>query len=179
LLHGILLTSGQNACKSAPIPVHPLEKRPSARSLSTSAENCATYAYCPYSKWVQQECQLWPSFACPSGRFASRHELNHAGFLTRRSDTLSCFAQSKDPLEVDYPGPSSTEVPMTTNRSDWRIPDNPERRLWLAVLVQAVEDWQSANLRQQREAETFLFSDQKKLCFCLRERRSRRRNSPP
>jgi len=50
---------------------------------------------------------------------------------------------------------------MTTNGSDWRISDLPERRIWLAVLVQALEDWRSANLRRHREAQTFLFSSQK------------------
>jgi hypothetical protein len=39
--------------------------------------------------------------------------------------------------------------------------DIPERRLWLAVLTQAVEDWRSANLRQQRAAQDFLFASQK------------------
>lgn len=37
----------------------------------------------------------------------------------------------------------------------------PERRLWCAVLVQAVEDWRSANIRRQREAEAFLFRNEK------------------
>lgn len=34
---------------------------------------------------------------------------------------------------------------------------DPERRLWTAVLLQAVLDWQSNNVRAHREAETFLF----------------------
>jgi hypothetical protein len=33
---------------------------------------------------------------------------------------------------------------------------DPERRLWTAVLLQAVMDWQSHNVRAQREAERFL-----------------------
>ena len=33
---------------------------------------------------------------------------------------------------------------------------DPERRLWVAVLLQAVMDWQSNNVRAQREAEKFL-----------------------
>jgi len=33
---------------------------------------------------------------------------------------------------------------------------NPERRLWVAVLLQAVLDFQSNNARAQREAEKFL-----------------------
>ncbi len=34
----------------------------------------------------------------------------------------------------------------------------PVRRLWVAVLVQAIEDWRSANVRRKREAEAFLFN---------------------
>lgn len=41
----------------------------------------------------------------------------------------------------------------------------PERRLWLAVLVQAVEDWRSANRRRRCEAEVFLFANQKDFAF--------------
>jgi hypothetical protein len=33
---------------------------------------------------------------------------------------------------------------------------DPERRLWTAVLLQAVMDWQSHNVRAHREAEMFL-----------------------
>ena len=33
---------------------------------------------------------------------------------------------------------------------------DPERRLWTAVLLQAVIDWQSHNVRAHREAEMFL-----------------------
>jgi hypothetical protein len=36
-----------------------------------------------------------------------------------------------------------------------------ERRLWLAVLAQAVEDWRSTNEKRHREAETFLFGGRK------------------
>ena len=32
-----------------------------------------------------------------------------------------------------------------------------QRRLWTAVLLQAIEDWTSANLRRKRAAEKFLF----------------------
>ena len=32
-----------------------------------------------------------------------------------------------------------------------------ERRLWTAVLLQALEDWQSGNMRRRKEAEKFLF----------------------
>lgn len=35
---------------------------------------------------------------------------------------------------------------------------DPERRLWTAVLLQAVMDWQSHNVRAHREAETFLLN---------------------
>ena len=32
-----------------------------------------------------------------------------------------------------------------------------ERRLWTAVLLQALEDWKSSNMRRKREAEKFFF----------------------
>jgi hypothetical protein len=32
-----------------------------------------------------------------------------------------------------------------------------ERRLWTAVLLQALEDWKSTNMRRKAEAEKFLF----------------------
>jgi hypothetical protein len=32
-----------------------------------------------------------------------------------------------------------------------------ERRLWTAVLLQALEDWNSSSIRRKREAEKFLF----------------------
>ncbi|MGH9716490.1 MAG: hypothetical protein ACRD4R_07160 [Candidatus Acidiferrales bacterium] len=34
-----------------------------------------------------------------------------------------------------------------------------ERRLWIAVLVAAVEEWRNGNLRERREAQKFLFED--------------------
>lgn len=34
-----------------------------------------------------------------------------------------------------------------------------ERRLWIAVLVTAVEDWRSGTLRERRDAQHFLFED--------------------
>lgn len=34
-----------------------------------------------------------------------------------------------------------------------------ERRLWTAVLVMAVEDWQSGSLRAKRAAQEFLFEN--------------------
>jgi hypothetical protein len=33
-----------------------------------------------------------------------------------------------------------------------------ERRLWTAVIVNAVEDWRTGNLRARREAQDFLFN---------------------
>jgi hypothetical protein len=36
-----------------------------------------------------------------------------------------------------------------------------EQRLWTAVIARSVEEWVSGPLRSQREAETYLFSDQK------------------
>lgn len=34
-----------------------------------------------------------------------------------------------------------------------------ERRLWIAVLVMAVEDWRAGSLRKRREAQIFLFEN--------------------
>jgi|SRR5579871_3804307 len=34
-----------------------------------------------------------------------------------------------------------------------------ERRLWTAVIIMAVEDWCSGNMRARREAQQFLFED--------------------
>jgi hypothetical protein len=34
-----------------------------------------------------------------------------------------------------------------------------ERRLWTAVLLNAVSDWRTGTLRAQREAQDFLFND--------------------
>lgn len=36
-----------------------------------------------------------------------------------------------------------------------------ERRLWTAVVVMAVEDWRNGTLRSQREAQKFLFENDK------------------
>lgn len=36
-----------------------------------------------------------------------------------------------------------------------------EQRLWLAVLAQAIEDWRGNRLRSKRDAEQFLFQDQR------------------
>jgi hypothetical protein len=36
-----------------------------------------------------------------------------------------------------------------------------ERGLWIAVLLQAIEDWRSCNIRRQKEAERFFFKSEK------------------
>jgi hypothetical protein len=36
-----------------------------------------------------------------------------------------------------------------------------ERRLWTAVVVTAVDDWRNGTLRSQREAQKFLFENDK------------------
>lgn len=36
-----------------------------------------------------------------------------------------------------------------------------ERRLWTAVIVNAVEDWRNGTLRARREAQDFLFNSDK------------------
>jgi hypothetical protein len=38
--------------------------------------------------------------------------------------------------------------------------DLSERRLWIAVLLQALEDWKSNNMRRRSEAEKFLFENE-------------------
>lgn len=35
-----------------------------------------------------------------------------------------------------------------------------ERRMWLAVILLAIEDWKSGTLRVRREAQKFLFDEQ-------------------
>jgi len=39
-----------------------------------------------------------------------------------------------------------------------------EYRLWTAVIVKAVEDWRSGSLRARREAQRFLFEDNRDFC---------------
>lgn len=34
-----------------------------------------------------------------------------------------------------------------------------ERRIWLAVIILAIEDWRTGTLRARREAQTFLFEN--------------------
>lgn len=42
-----------------------------------------------------------------------------------------------------------------------------ERRLWLAVVTLAVEDWRSGTLRARRQAQKFLFDDDTDFeCVC-------------
>lgn len=43
-----------------------------------------------------------------------------------------------------------------------------ERRLWTAVIVHAVQDWLSGSLRDQREAQRFIFEsdDFDQVCAC-------------
>ncbi len=37
----------------------------------------------------------------------------------------------------------------------------PEERLWMAVLARTIEEWVSGPLRRKREAEEYLFKDNK------------------
>ena len=39
------------------------------------------------------------------------------------------------------------------------VEENAEQRLWRAVIASTVEEWVNGPLRQKREAEQFLFSD--------------------
>ena len=43
-----------------------------------------------------------------------------------------------------------------------------ERGLWVAVLLQAIEDWRSSNIRRQTEAETFFFKSEKDFAIVCR-----------
>ena len=43
----------------------------------------------------------------------------------------------------------------------WESSADGERRLWTAVLVQAIMEWRSNNVRVSRAAERFLFEDRK------------------
>jgi hypothetical protein len=40
-------------------------------------------------------------------------------------------------------------------------PADPEKRLWQAVIVTAIQEWISGPLRSKRQAEEYLFQDQK------------------
>jgi len=47
---------------------------------------------------------------------------------------------------------------MADSMSDQNHEENlSDRRLWTAVLLQALEDWKSGNMRLQRGAENFFF----------------------
>lgn len=72
----------------------------------------------------------------------------------------------EQPVEVKLDGQSGTSGPEEehAHRNDY----DPERRLWTAVLLQAVQDWQSNNVRAHREAESFLFKrpvDLESICY--------------
>ena len=52
-------------------------------------------------------------------------------------------------------------------RANEQETESPERRLWLAVLVQAFDDLHSSNVWRRREAENFLFASDKDFsCVC-------------
>lgn len=46
---------------------------------------------------------------------------------------------------------------VANNAKEHQQEDFIERRLWTAVLLQALEDWNSSNTRHRKEAETFFF----------------------
>lgn len=48
-----------------------------------------------------------------------------------------------------------------THGENGPIDADSERRLWTAVLTLAIEDWRNGTLRKKREAEKFLFEEQK------------------
>ena len=51
---------------------------------------------------------------------------------------------------------------MSMNRlQSVEVEETAERRLWRAVIASTVDEWVNGPLRQQREAEKFLFIDNK------------------
>ena len=42
-----------------------------------------------------------------------------------------------------------------------RVEETPEQRVWKAVIARTIEEWVSGPLRSQREAEEYLFYDEK------------------
>ena len=61
--------------------------------------------------------------------------------------------------------PTTTEIAMIQPREASTGESSNEaygeRRLWTAVIVSAVEDWRTGTLRARREAQQFLFDDDK------------------
>ena len=53
-----------------------------------------------------------------------------------------------------------TTTVSTNSQNDMTEESILERRLWTAVIVKAVEDWQTGTLRARREAQKFLFEDE-------------------
>ena len=53
-----------------------------------------------------------------------------------------------------------TATTSTNSQIDMTEESILERRLWTAVIVKAVEDWQTGTLRARREAQRFLFEDE-------------------
>jgi hypothetical protein len=73
---------------------------------------------------------------------------------------MSCAGTS--PSEVTSLLNGGVMYTHTTNSNQYESnAELPERRLWIAVLMQAVEDWRSANVRRQKEAEAFFFDRRK------------------
>lgn len=60
------------------------------------------------------------------------------------------------------------DATVSQNRDDVAPEMIAERRLWTAVIVHAVQDWLSGSLRDQREAQRFLFesNDFDQVCAC-------------
>ena len=57
-------------------------------------------------------------------------------------------------ISVDHAAAKQGAEPQETSADG-------ERRLWTAVLVQAIVEWRSNNVRASRAAERFLFEDDK------------------
>jgi len=82
--------------------------------------------------------------------------------VTRNNTDLGASARWL-PLEQTESPPLPAAAPhggiMATNA--WVLPQGLEVRLWQAVIVTTIQEWISGPLRSKRQAEEYLFQDQK------------------
>jgi hypothetical protein len=58
---------------------------------------------------------------------------------------------------------------MNTIKANTVVKDTPEKILWRAVVARTIQEWISGSLRRQREAEQYLFGDNRDfrlVCGC-------------
>lgn len=55
----------------------------------------------------------------------------------------------------------ATNAGVLNARALAELPSGIEKRLWQAVIVTAIQEWISGPLRSKRQAEEYLFQDQK------------------